>query len=770
MPQRTRVFAWEWIAPLLIGGAAVAVLLAIYGYVWAWGISGSLGALIVLGSTAILLLAVLLVSFAKLPRWLAILLHVGIALDLIGTGAAAYFLESYWLLGFMVVTAIGWLGFLFGGGREASRSRRTPVAIVLAIPAVAVVLIIVALAWPQQWASPPSSSAPATAQADTTWSTFNGDLKAQKYSPAGMITPANVARLRPAWEVHTGDVSSGGKVPHSYFEATPLFVNNTVYIGTPFYRIFAIAPDTGKVKWIFDPHAKLKALTQPGMKSRGVAYWQAANPVPGQPCQKIVYVGTMDAKLFAVDADTGKPCRGFGQNGMLDVNKWNSQAGKYPFSLLQPPTVYKDTLFLGWAGKDWALQQAPAGLFFALDARTGKLKWTFDPLPRGEERQTGTADVWASVSVDPQHGIVYLPVSSPSPNFYGGARKAPIPYGTSITALDADTGKVIWSRQLVHHDLWDYDNDSAPVLVDIQKGGKVIPALVQATKQGYLFVLNRLTGEPIYPIAEVPVPQSDVPGEQSAPTQPKVFHPQPVIPEHFPGVSTIADITSLGWCSRKAGELRHEGRFTPASLQGTLIFPPTAGGVEWGGGAVDPRSQTYVVNNSYVAMIYKMIPRQKYDEITKNGASDAYHAMMGSPYGFYNKNFTNWLGMPCWKPPYGSISAYDLKTGDLLWKEPFGQVQKYGFFMPKSWGSVTIGGPLITRTGLVFIGASMDSRVRALDMRTGKVLWTGNVDAPAVATPATYVYKGKQYVVFSAGGTRLLLPKVSDQVIAYALP
>jgi quinoprotein glucose dehydrogenase len=606
----------------------------------------------------------------------------------------------------------------------------------------------------------------------STWSTFNGDLAAQKFSTAGQITPANVDDLQVAWELHTGDKSDGkGKLPTTDWSATPIFVNDTVYVSTPFYRIFAVTPDTGKVKWVYDSHAELKALTQPDLKSRGVAYWQAADPEPGQPCQKIVYLGTMEGKLHAVDADTGRRCAGFGAGGVLDVNQWNTVHAKWPMSLLQPPTVYKDTLFIGWAGKDWHDTLAPPGLVFAVDARTGKLKWTFNPLAGPAMSVTGTANVWASMAVDKAHGIVYLPVSSPSPNFYGGDRKLPIPLATSVTALDADTGRVIWSRQLVHHDIWDLDTDSAPVLVDIQRDGQTIPALVQATKMGFLFVLNRLTGEPIFPIEERPVPASDVPGEQAAPTQPYVRTPARTISDRWPGVYWLADLVGLGECSRKAKALRDDGPFTPPSLgEGSLTYPATPGGVEWGGGAVDPRTQTYVVNSSSVVQIYKLVPRAQYEEKTRGRPAEGFSPQLGAPYGLYLTNFLNWAGMPCWKPPYGTIQAYDLKTGRRLWREPFGVVQKWGFYMPKSWGSVTIGAPLITRTGVIFIGASMDSRVRALDLRTGEVLWKHLVDAPAVANPATYVYKGRQYVVFTVGGNAILKPEVSDQLIAFALP
>jgi quinoprotein glucose dehydrogenase len=610
---------------------------------------------------------------------------------------------------------------------------------------------------------------------DQTWPTFNGDLMAQKYSTATQITPQNVKNLKVAWQVHTGDFSKGkGKIPESYFEATPIFVNNTVYISTPFYRVYALAPDTGKTKWLFDPHATLKPLTQPGMKSRGVAYWQSAKPAPAQPCQKIIYVGTMTAQLYAIDADTGKACTGFGKNGVLDIDQWNTAKGTWPLSILQPPTVYKNTLIIGWGGKDWAIgRHAPAGNVFGVDAQTGALKWTFNMLPPEAVANSGTANVWASMSVDPKTGIVYLPVSSPSPNYWGGNRKEALPYATSITALNSDTGKVIWSRQLVHHDIWDYDTDSAPVLIDIDKNGQKIPALVESTKQGFLFVLNRKTGAPIYPITEVPVPKSDVPGEQSAPTEPYVAHPQPTVPDKWTGVSWIADVLSGGECSRKLKQLRYDGRFTPPSLQGSLEYPPTVGGVEWGGGAVDPVQQIYVVNNSYPAQIYQLLTRKDYEAKTNGKSTEEtkdYYPQTGTPYGVYVHNFFNWLGMACWAPPYGAISAYNLKTGDLIWKKPFGEVQFWGFYMPKAWGSVTIGAPIITKSGLIFIGGSMDSRVRAVDLKTGNVLWKAQVDAPSVAIPATYTYKGKQYVVFSAGGNPLLTPKISDQVVAFALP
>lgn len=620
------------------------------------------------------------------------------------------------------------------------------------------------------------------------WDTFNGDLKAQKFSPLTQITPENVGKLKLAWRTHTGDVSAGGPppvgmhmrvdsgrasadLPPTVWSATPLFVNDTLYLGTPFYRIFALEPDTGKVKWTYDSQAVLEALTQPDLKNRGVAYWQAENPTSGQACQKRIYIGTMDAKLHSVDADTGKPCVDFGTNGVLDVNQWNTQNAKWPLSLLQPPTVYKDFLFVGWAGRDWTDALDPPGTVFALDARTGAVRWTFHALNPEDAARSGTANVWASMSVDAERNLLYLPVSSPSPNFYGGDRIGSFDLATSVTALNATTGEVVWTRQLVHHDIWDFDTNAAPTLVDIQKDGTTISALVQTSKQGFLYVLNRETGEPVYPIEERPVPPSTVEGEQAAPTQPYVPLPKPVVADKWPGVFWLADAMSFGYCSRTAASLRDEGRFTPPSTEGTLVYPATIGGIEWGGGAVDPSSGIFVTNYSSAVQIYKLIPRADYEAASARGSeTGGFFPMTGAPYGVQLTTFLNPIGMPCWNPPYGSIAAYDLKTGEQLWDKPFGQVQHWGFYMPESWGSITIGGPAITASGLIFIGASMDSYVRALDIKTGDVLWKGLVGAPAVALPAIYEYKGKQFVVFTAGGNSILTPRVSDEIVAFSLP
>lgn len=621
-----------------------------------------------------------------------------------------------------------------------------------------------------------ASQAPA-ATTQATWDSFHGQLNAQKYSPLTQITAANVQHLEKVWEFHTDDMSDGsGKVPATVWSATPIFANDTIYIGTPFYRLIALDPGTGKVKWSFDTHTPLKATTQPALKNRGVAYWAAKDPVPGMPCQKIVYMGTMNARLFALDADTGKKCADFADDGVLDVNRWNTTHDKWPLSLLQPPTVVGDHLILGWAGKDWAYEHAPPGTVWSINARTGKREWTFEALTPEMRQHSGTANVWTQMSADPKLGLVYVPVSSPSPNFWGGNRTEDAPLATSTTALDVETGKVVWSRQWVHHDVWDYDVDSAPTLVDITVDGKPIPALIQATKMGFLFVVNRKTGEDVWPIEERPVPGGDgsVKGEHLSPTQPFPTRPKPLLDQSKkPEVWTLANVVGAGQCSRLWNKLEYRGMYTPPTTrgEGTLAFPDSAGAVQWGGVAFDPVSQTAVVNTSRLVQYIKLYDRDAYEKAHKgSGNESGFYPQKGAPYGMRLEVARNWLGMPCWKPPYGELVALDMHTGEVKWRRPVGASQQYGFFMPERWGSPTIGGPAVTAGGVIFIGASMDAKVRAYSLATGKELWSDQAQAPAVANPAVYEYKGREYVAFVAGGNTILKDQVGDQIVVYALP
>lgn len=624
-----------------------------------------------------------------------------------------------------------------------------------------------------------SASQPATplVPGTPTWDSFHGQLNAQKYSPLTQITADNVGKLTKVWEFHTGDVSDGkGDTPATVWSATPIFANDTLYIGTPFDRLIALDPGTGKEKWHYDTKSSRKALTQPVLKNRGVSYWQAKNPVSGEACQKMVYMGTVDGKLFALDADSGKPCSGFANNGVLDLNQWNTVNAKYPLSVLQPPTVVGNHLLVGWAGKDWAYAEAPPGTVFSVNAQTGKLEWTFEAIPAEIRKRTGTANVWTHMSADEANGLVYLPVSSPSPNYWGGNRVDAIPLGTSTTALDINTGKVVWSRQWVHHDVWDYDINSAPTLMDITVDGKQIPALIQATKQGFLFVVNRLTGEDVWPIEERPVPQGDgsVQGEVLSPTQPFPTKPAPLLDQSKkPEIWKLADIVGGGQCSRLWDNLTYKGMYTPPTTkgEGTLTYPDSAGGVQWGGVAFDPQKQIAIVNTSHIVQYVKLYSREDYDNADKDSGNESGFAPQeGAPYGMRLLVASNWLGMPCWQPPFGEIVALDMHTGDVKWRRPVGVSQQYGFFMPESWGSPTIGGPAVTAGGVIFIGASMDAKVRAYSVESGEELWSDQAEAPAVANPSVYEYKGRQYVAFVAGGNTILKDQVGDQVVVYALP
>ena len=496
-----------------------------------------------------------------------------------------------------------------------------------------------------------------------------------------------------------------------------------------------------------------------------------------EACQKIVYIGTMDAQLFAVDADTGESCADFADNGVLDVNQWNTTNDKWPLSLLQPPTVIGDHLILGWAGNDWTYEEAPPGTVFSVNARTGALEWTFDTLPEDMRKQSGTANVWTAMSADEELGLVFLPISSPSPNFWGGNRTEEAPYATSTTALDVETGKPVWSRQWVHHDLWDYEINSAPTLTDITVDGKEIPALIQATKMGFLFVVNRKTGEDVWPIEERPVPGGDgtVDGEVYSKTQPFPTKPAPLLDQaQKPEVWGPADAVSFGACSRLWDDLSYQGMYTPPTTKGAgvLAYPDSAGGVQWGGVAFNPVSQTAVVNTSHITQSIELYARDAYDKVAQEGGNEGggFSPQKGAPYGMQLKNALNWLGMPCWEPPFGELVALDMHTGDVKWRRPIGASQKYGFFMPESWGSPTIGGPAVTAGGVIFIGASMDAKLRAYSLETGEELWEDQAMAPAVANPAVYEYQGREYVAFAVGGNSILKDQVGDQVAVYALP
>jgi quinoprotein glucose dehydrogenase len=638
----------------------------------------------------------------------------------------------------------------------------------LAVPALVAVLIAV----------------PAVAQ-DGTWPTFNGDLKAQKYSPLTQITPENVGRLGVAWQMHTGDVASGGatpagmhmrakfpegqNLPATVWSATPIFVNDTLYLGTPFYRIFALEPDTGKTKWTYDTKSELAALTQPDLKNRGVAYWAATEPAAGEPCQKRVYIGTMDGHLHSVDADTGLACADFGVNGAVDVDQWNIENAKWPLSLLQPPTVYEDTLFVGWAGKDWAFEIDPPGTLFALDARTGAKKWEFHTLDAQTAATSGTGNIWASMSVDSERDLLYIPVSSPSPNFYGGARLQPAELATSVTALDTNTGRVVWSRQLVHHDIWDFDIPAAPTLIDVRRNGRTVPAVAVLTKMSLLFIFDRVTGEPLFGMEERPVPQSDVPGEATWPTQPFPLKPEPLSRIDFDPAQDFYALTPehAAFCKElwSSNGMYTKGPYTPPGLTGYMVtFPSTLGGGNWNGLAYDPTLGLIVTNVMNLGQVARMVPGKG----GPGGPAYVRSTPWGGPVGrFWNPENK----IPCSAPPFGELVAVDVHTGNIAWKVPIGVVEELKARGFANTGTLNIGGPIMTASGLLFVGATIDGYFRAFESKTGRLLWETRLEASAHSIPMTFMGRdGRQYVAVAAGGGSFLGSAPGTKVVAFALP
>jgi quinoprotein glucose dehydrogenase len=404
----------------------------------------------------------------------------------------------------------------------------------------------------------------------------------------------------------------------------------------------------------------------------------------------------------------------------------------------------------------------------AYDVRTGTLRWTFEPVP-GANGKTGAANVWSSISVDIDRGLVFLPTSSPSPDFFGGERQGDARFANAIVAIRAATGEVVWSFQTVHHDLWDYDIPAAPALFTLRRGTRAIPALAFATKSGFLFVLDRETGKPLYKVVERPVPQSDVAGEKTSPTQP--FSTLPALTrQKFTSDDAFGIIGFDRWkCQRQFRNIRNEGLFTPPSLRGSVQTPGRAGGGEWGGVAIDPATNRLIVNTNSLVEIMRLIPRDQYHH--KGPASGLAAPQTGSRYGFETELAFSKFGIPCSPPPWGLINAIDLDTGKLAWRKTLGTTStRAPFGISLNWGTLNFGGPLITAGRIVFVAATMDNRIRAFRMADGVELWADDLPASGQASPMTYAIGGRQYVVIAAGGHASMRTKPGDYVVAYALP
>lgn len=634
------------------------------------------------------------------------------------------------------------------------------------------------------------------------WPVWGGAAGGTRFSPLREITRENVDALQVAWEYHTGDSSElRPGMPPSSFLATPVLYNNTLYFCSGFSRAFAVDAETGQERWVFD--SKPRTGNSRTTKCRGVALWQdsAATEAPATrntaatPCHTRVFMGTLDARLVAIDADTGKACEDFGNRGAVDLRQGMGDIVAGEMAMTSPPVIINDLVVQGAMVRDNQRVDSPGGVIRAWDVRTGELRWAFDPVPpgapspgqlgapAGQRYHFGTPNSWGISSADSERNLIFVPFGSPGLDFIGGHRKRNgfdlAYYANSVVALDARTGRVVWHFQVVHHDLWDYDIAAQPVLIDLQKDGKKIPALVQATKMGHVFILNRQTGEPIYPVEERPVPQTQIPGEYTSPTQPFPTFPAPLHPYALsPDDAWGFTFYDRQACREKIEAADNEGIFTPPALNKYSIeYPGVAGGQNWGGLAYDANNKLLIMPQNYVVTHNTLRLRDEVPFVSQKVEYDDYSADIGTPYVVKHEVLLSPFGVPCVAPPWGTLLAVSLDTGGISWEVPLGTPRDVvpGFtwfpFFP-TIGFPSAGGPIVTDTGLVFIGAALDNYLRAFDAQTGAELWRHRLPAGGQATPMTYAGRdtGRQFVVIAAGGHAYMRTKLGDSLVAFSLP
>jgi quinoprotein glucose dehydrogenase len=615
------------------------------------------------------------------------------------------------------------------------------------------------------------------------WAHYGADAGGQRYSPAVQITPANVSLLEVAWTYRTGDLERrGDAMASSAFEATPVLAAGQLLFCSPFNEIIAVDPATGAERWRFDPAIATDYQPANQFTCRGVTAWTDSAAASDGQCATRIFMGTTDGRLLALDATTGRACTDFGDAGTVRIDPGMALVGPGEFQITSPPVIASNLVIVGSSIADNVRADAPKGTVRAFDARTGAPRWSFDPIargaadfpadwPTGSAATTGHANVWAPMAVDEARNLVVLPTSSPSPDFFGGLRAGDNRYANSVVALHADSGAVAWHFQVVHHDVWDYDLPAQPSLVTLQRDGQTVDAVVQVTKQGYVFVLERETGKPVFEVQERPVPQGAVVGEHLSPTQPIPVAPPPIAPQ-----SLTADQAwgLTPWdraaCRRLIERARFEGLYTPPSPGGTLLVPFTGGGANWGGAAFDPATQTLYINTSRAAHRITLIPAAQYDAASATHPDAEISPQFGTPWAMRRDLLLSPLGLPCNPPPWGMLTAIDLATGTIRWESVLGTTRDIAPLpIPLKWGTPNFGGPIVTAGGVVFIGAAMDDYLRAFDAATGAELWKGRLPAGGQATPMTYLWNGRQYVVIAAGGHARAGTRLGDSVVAYAL-
>ena len=617
----------------------------------------------------------------------------------------------------------------------------------------------------------------------TQWPVVGRNAAGTRYAPVAQITPANVHELKPVWTYRTGDLPPPGSKSRSaqMFEATPIKVGDVLYLCTPRNIVIALDADTGQELWRHDP--QVDAGHVPMLICRGVTYYE--NPDAGaSQCVRRILVATVDARLLALDARTGERCPSFGQGGEISLLEGLGPVKPGHYYVTSPPTIIAGNAVVGGFVLDNMTTDAASGVVRAFDAVTGEQRWAWDPgapLDAAQravaEFSRGSPNAWSLFSADEQLGLVYIPTGNAAPDHFGGLRNADLErHSASVVALDGGSGQLRWSFQTVHRDLWDYDVASQPVLVDLPMGGQTVPALLQPTKHGEIFLLDRRTGEPLVPVREIPVPAGTMAGEHYSATQPASsdalsFTPRSFVETDMWGISALDQL----WCRIQFRRLRYEGKFTPPSTQPTLVFPGNNGIMNWGSVSVDERRSVMLVNSSYMPLIVTLVPRAdapQGEDIVLDGRA-AISPMLGTPYAVRTERpFVSPLGVPCNAPPWGLLSAVDLKSRTLLWQRPLGTTRDHAPLGVAVPGVFNQGGSVVTAGGVVFIAATLDDYLRAFDVETGKELWKGRLPAGGQATPMTYVSAktGKQLVVIASGGHQFMQTPISDHVVAYGLP
>lgn len=628
----------------------------------------------------------------------------------------------------------------------------------------------------------------ALASASGAWPTYGGDPGGQRYSEARQITPQNVEDLEQAWVFRTGEMGEGFAIQDKLtFQATPVLLDGVLYFSTATGRVFAVDAATGQRRWRFD--ARIDSSAYYSEKSaRGVTIWVDAAAAANAPCAKRVIFASLDARLFSLDARTGKPCADFGAGGEVPLYKGVRLKSRPDYNVTSPPVVVGDTIVVGSSIGDNRATTIELGVVRAYGAKRGELRWHWDPIPRTarlpkgasdseftelEEQTaqwTGGANAWAPISADVQRGLVFIPTGSAAPDFFGGERLGDNRWANSVVALNASDGRLVWGQQLVHHDLWDYDTASQPVAATVR--GR--PVIIQTSKMGLVYVFDRATGEAVFPVHEKPVPQGVVAGEQASPTQP--FSSLPPLVSHAPvRVSEAWGLTpwDRGQCEKKIAALRSDGIYTPPSIQGSIFRPGYGGGSNWGGIAFDRSRQLVIANVLELSMVVTLVPRADLRRMADSGQfKDSEFARQdGTPYGMRRELLVSSLGVPCTKPPWGKLVALDLHHGKIRWQRPLGTSRDIAPW--PIWGIQGVpnmGGPIVTASGLIFIGATADNFIRAFNTETGEEIWKQRLPAGGQATPMTYVLGGRQYVVIAAGGHGGMGTTRGDYLIAYALP